>query len=138
LRRAIEKPNKKENKMKKILAYMAALAVVAVSAQAATITWGTATNMAGGDGSSDVYNSWGTLFDAVNVNGSSAVTVDGVTFKTEANSGISVNGNAHNDFVYDPTDPALTSTDYINGLDAARYATRIEIPELTMGQVYKV
>ena len=124
--------------MKKTLAYMAALAVVAVSAQAATITWATATDMVGADGVADVLNE-GTLFDTVNVNGSGAVTIDGVTFKTEANSGISVNGNAHADFVFDPNDPALTSTDYLNGLDEGRYSVNtIQITGLTSGQEYKV
>jgi hypothetical protein len=117
---------------------MAALAFVGAQANAATITWATATNMAGGDGTTDVLNE-GTLLDSVNVNGSSAVTIDGVIFKTEANSSISVNGNGHNDFVFDPTDPALTSTDYLNGLDEARYSVNtIQITGLTSGQEYKV
>jgi len=125
--------------MKKILACIAALAVVAVSAHAATITWGTATDMLGADGSSDVFTSWGQVFDAVNVYGSNSVTIGGVTFKTEANSGISVNGGGIEDFVYDPTTPALTSTDYLNGLDYARFwVGQIQITGLTIGKEYRV
>jgi len=126
--------------MKKALVWVAVLALVGVQVNAAVITWGTANNMAGADATGDVDVSWGVLVSALNVNGASDVSLNGVAFETEANNtSITVPGNPHTDFVFDPTTPAITSTDYLNSLDYARYGvSQIQVTGLNIGTDYRI
>ena len=116
---------------------MAAAAFIAVQAGAASITWGTATWMNGGDGSSDVCTT-GTSVCGLNVNGTD-VTVASVLFASEANcSYIIVNGNGHTDFQDDNPTPSLDAN-YNTLMDPGRYqSTQITLSNLTVGTSYCV
>lgn len=65
-----------------------ALLIMATTTQAATVTWGSATNITG---DTDVQTSPGTLFTALNFGTSTAATVNGVTFNGFASTGAGSN-----------------------------------------------
>ena len=123
--------------MKKTVGYMALAAFIGMQVSAATINWGTAQWLQGGDGSQDVCTT-GTLVDSVN-GGGNDVTLAGVTFYALANSGISLGGSDYGDFVnQDLVSPSLDSN-YLALLDPGRYAlTSLTINNLTAGQEYCV
>ena len=124
--------------MKKTVGYMALAAFIGMQVSAATINWGTAQWLNGGDGSQDVCTT-GTLFDSINAGGGQQVDLAGVTFYDKNNSGIEFSGDAtSSDFIADNVSPSLNS-DYNTLLDPGSYAiTWLRINNLTPGQEYCV
>ena len=122
--------------MKKTLLSAIALAIVAVSAQAATITWGTPTWIAG---DTDV-STLGTTFAAINPAGSSE-TINTVTFEpTDPNLQVS-GGAGWSDFITGtPSLNLIPATgSYSNALETANYSNGgLAIYNLTVGQDYLV
>ena len=119
---------------------MAALAVVAVSAQAAVITWDTPVKLSG-DGATDVSTE-GTYVDALDAQGG-ALTVGGVNFRAmDYNGPVIVGGGAgYGDFQIDATNtnPNITDADYYTLLDSGIYnETSIRYQGLTLGQDYLI
>jgi len=107
------------------------------TASPADIEWDYARNI-----SSGVDTLTNSVFAALNVAGDANVTLDGVTFTTNASGLIAVAGNSHNDFVPATSGSGLTppvSGEYITLLDSGQWAaTMLTISNLTVGQEYVI
>jgi len=126
--------------MKKTLAFAAAMAVVAISAQAAVVAWDVPVKLSG-DGATDV-SSEGSPVDALDAQGG-AITVGGVSFRAmDYNGPVIVGGGAgYGDFQIEATNtnPNITDAAYYTLLDSGIYnETGIRFQGLTIGQQYLI